>query len=70
MTKLLRSNNSLNVFNLLRAFVVSEGLKKIQEIKAAPGSKLRLYIEEINSFYPREIVEYYSPEYAETLMKR
>ena len=26
-----------------RAFVLSEGLKKMQEIKAAPGSKLRQY---------------------------
>lgn len=29
-------------------FVLSEGLKKIQEIKAAPGSKLRQYIDTIN----------------------
>jgi len=35
-----------------KAFVLSEGLKKIQEIKALPGSKLRLYIDEINSIYP------------------
>lgn len=53
-----------------KAFVVSEGLKKIQEIKAPPGSKLRLYIDEINQLYPQEIVQYYSPDYAETLMRR
>lgn len=55
---------------LFRAFVLSEGLKKIQEIKAPPGSKLRLYIDEINSIYPQEVVQYYSPDYANTLLRR
>jgi hypothetical protein len=54
----------------LRAFVLSEGLKKMQEIKAAPGSKLRQYIDEINQLYPADIIQYYSPDYAATLMKK
>jgi len=53
-----------NLFICNRSFVVTEGLKKIQEIPAGPGSKLRQYIDEINSIYPPEIVQYYSPDYA------
>ena len=48
----------------------SEGLKKIQDIKAHPGSKLKQYIDEINSLYPPSIIDYYSPDYAATLMKK
>ncbi|KAJ1484166.1 sperm associated antigen 6-like protein [Baffinella frigidus] len=39
-----------------KAFVTSGGLKKIQEIQAEPGSKLREYIDQINVCYPEEIV--------------
>merc|ERR1711988_312283 len=53
-----------------RSFVQSGGLQKIQEVKADVGSKLRDYIDEINHLYPPEIVNYYSPNYAETLLKR
>jgi len=42
----------------------------MQEIKAAPGSKLRQYIDEINNLYPADIIQYYSPDYAATLMKK
>ncbi|EWS75980.1 sperm-associated antigen 6 (macronuclear) [Tetrahymena thermophila SB210] len=51
-------------------FVLSEGLKKIQEIKAAPGSKLRQYIDTINQLYPQEIIQFYSPGYEQTLLKK
>jgi len=53
-----------------KAFVLSEGLKKIQDIKAQPGTKLRAYIDEINSHYPTEIVQYYTPDYKDTLLKK
>eukprot|EP00828_Plagiopyla_frontata_P000715 TRINITY_DN0_c2325_g1_i2.p2 TRINITY_DN0_c2325_g1~~TRINITY_DN0_c2325_g1_i2.p2 ORF type:complete len:144 (+),score=35.85 TRINITY_DN0_c2325_g1_i2:3-434(+) len=53
-----------------KQFVLSEGLKKIQEIRAPPGQKLRQYIDEINNLYPQEIIQYYSPDYAQTLMKK
>ena len=53
-----------------RTFVQSGGFQKIQEIQAEPGSKLREYIEEINSHYPQDIVNYYSPNYADKLLKR
>lgn len=63
-------SNFLRVFLINRSFVVTEGLKKIQQIKAGPGSKLRQYIDEINSLYPPEIVQYYSPDYAKTLLAK
>lgn len=56
--------------HIARQFVLSEGLKKIQEIKAAPGSKLRQYIDEINSLYPQEIIQYYSAGYEQALLKK
>lgn len=48
----------------------SGAFQKIQEIPADAGSKLREYIDEINTHYPADIVNYYSPEYAKTLMNR
>uniref|UniRef100_O75602-3 Isoform 3 of Sperm-associated antigen 6 n=4 Tax=Catarrhini TaxID=9526 RepID=O75602-3 len=53
-----------------RLFVTSGGLKKVQEIKAEPGSLLQEYINSINSCYPEEIVRYYSPGYSDTLLQR
>ena len=41
-----------------RLFVTSGGLKKVQEIKAEPGSALMEYINVINGCYPEEIVRY------------
>ncbi|MBZ3872563.1 Sperm-associated antigen 6 [Sciurus carolinensis] len=38
-----------------RLFVTSGGLKKVQEIKAEPGSLLQEYINSINNCYPEEI---------------
>ena len=34
------------------------------------GSKMRDYIDEINNLYPPDIVNYYSPNYAEDLLKK
>ncbi|XP_044084207.1 sperm-associated antigen 6 isoform X2 [Mustela nigripes] len=53
-----------------RLFVTSGGLKKVQEIKAEPGSLLQEYINSINNCYPEEIVRYYSPGYSDTLLQR
>jgi len=39
-------------------FVTSGGLKKVQEIKAEPGSAIQEYINAINSCYPEEIVRF------------
>ncbi len=48
-----------------RSFVQSGALQKVQEYKAELGTKLRDYIDEINHLYPPEIVNYYSPDYAD-----
>jgi len=40
-----------------RLFVTSGGLKKIQEIKAEPGSALAEHINTINGCFPEEIVK-------------
>mmetsp|Transcript_26295 Transcript_26295/g.25464 ORF Transcript_26295/g.25464 Transcript_26295/m.25464 type:complete len:98 (+) Transcript_26295:907-1200(+) len=53
-----------------KTFVQSGGFQKIQEIQAEPGSKLREYIDEINSHYPADIVNYYSPDYAKNLLTK
>jgi len=53
-----------------RSFVQSGGLQKIQECKTEVGSKMRDYIDEINNLYPADIVNYYSPNYAEDLLKK
>ena len=53
-----------------RTFVQSGGFQKIQEIQADPASKLSEYINEINGQYPPDVVNYYSPNYAEGLIKR
>ena len=53
-----------------RLFVTSGGLKKVQEIKAEPGSPLQEHINAINGCFPEEIVRYYSPGYSEALLQR
>jgi 3-methyladenine DNA glycosylase AlkD len=56
--------------NARRSFVQSGGLQKIQEVDAEIGSKLHDFIDEINMLYPIQIVQYYSPNYADTLLKQ
>merc|ERR1712014_448575 len=53
-----------------KEFVQSGGLQKVLAVKAEVGSKLKDFIEDINMLYPPEIVQYYSPNYAETLLKK
>ncbi|XP_064018586.1 sperm-associated antigen 6 [Pogoniulus pusillus] len=53
-----------------RLFVTTGGLKKVQEIKAEPGSLLQERINAINNCFPEEIVRYYSPGYPEMLLER
>lgn len=53
-----------------RKFVVSGGLKKVQQITAKPGSSLYQLILTINECFPEEIVKYYSPGYPETLLEQ
>lgn len=64
-----------------KSFVQSRGLARIQELKSGEGSgaqggdnaqhaKLQEYIATINACYPQEIVQFYSPNYADTLMQK
>lgn len=53
-----------------RSFVQSGGLKKIQEVKADLGSNLRDCVDEISMLYPLEIVQFYSPDYGDQLLKK
>jgi len=51
-------------------FVSSGAIQRLQDIEAEPGSKLKEFKDTINSCYPEEIVNYYSPNYSDTLMKK
>jgi len=59
-----------NDLNARRSFVQSGGLQKIQEVKCEVGTKLYDNIDEINSYYPQDIVNYYSPDYADSLLAK
>ena len=51
-------------------FILSGGLKSIQPKSNSANQKLRLCVTEINTIYPQEIVQYYSPDYADKLIKK
>jgi 3-methyladenine DNA glycosylase AlkD len=53
-----------------KSFVHSGCLKLMQEIQAEPGTKIRQFIADINALFPPEIVNFYSPQYPEVLMKK
>ena len=50
-----------------RSFVTSGGLQKILELQPEPGSARRL-VRAITECYPKEIVDYYSPNYSKQLL--
>eukprot|EP00769_Ergobibamus_cyprinoides_P000180 gnl/Ergobibamus_cyprinoides/1174.p2 GENE.gnl/Ergobibamus_cyprinoides/1174~~gnl/Ergobibamus_cyprinoides/1174.p2 ORF type:complete len:195 (+),score=63.34 gnl/Ergobibamus_cyprinoides/1174:150-734(+) len=52
-----------------RMFVSSGGLQKVQGVDAEPGTTLREAVEAINTCFPPEVVKYYSPDYAQTLLE-
>ena len=53
-----------------KEFVSSGAIQRLQDIEAEPGSKLKEFVDTINSCYPEEIVRYYSPGYSEQLMEK
>ncbi|CCW66380.1 unnamed protein product [Phytomonas sp. Hart1] len=53
-----------------REFVANRGLAIVQRVKSDPGSQLSEFIQVINACYPPEIVQYYSPEYAQTFVEK
>ena len=54
----------------MRNFAQNGGLQKLQELKSKVKEKNKNLIDEINSFYPIEIVKYYSPDYAADLLSK
>eukprot|EP00793_Prasinoderma_coloniale_P006401 PRCOL_00001231-RA len=53
------------------AFVTSGGFAKVQQIEATQaGSDIKESVDIINSCYPEEIVRYYSPNYAASLLEK
>jgi len=53
-----------------KIFVQNGGLHKLQELKSRVSPALKDKINEINGFYPEEIVKYYSPDYAKQLLNK
>lgn len=53
-----------------KRLVASKGLAELQLIEAEPGSELKDAIDLINSCYPEEVVQYYSPGYSEVLIAK
>ena len=59
-------NNQIELSNFAR----NGGLKKILGMRNRLQEPLRNYAETICSYYPKEIVNYYDPEYAQSLIDR
>eukprot|EP01067_Filipodium_phascolosomae_P001910 Filipodium_phascolosomae@DN2200_c0_g1_i2.p1 len=53
-----------------RRLVQCGGLKRIQTLDAPVGSRMRDSIEAVNGLYPKDIVNYFSPNYTDTLLKK
>jgi hypothetical protein len=51
-------------------FVTSGGFAKVQQLQAPSGTKVKDYVDAINSLYPEEIVRYYSPGYSQQLLEK
>uniref|UniRef100_A0A8C9LU60 Uncharacterized protein n=1 Tax=Piliocolobus tephrosceles TaxID=591936 RepID=A0A8C9LU60_9PRIM len=65
-SKILPNNPSYK-----KMFIKSGCLKYLQEIKhSEEGKKLDLEIKSINKIFPEDIINYYTPGYSDTLIKR
>lgn len=53
-----------------KAFVLNGGLQRLQELKQKVSEPSKEKIDEINSYYPDNMVKYYSPEYATQLLNK
>ena len=51
-------------------FLLTGGLKSIQQKALGADPKLKIHIDDINTRYPTEIVQYFSPDYPEALFKK
>lgn len=63
ISKLLPKNPKARV-----PFMTSGGFQAVQRIQAPAGSKMREYIDAINSCYPDQAVRYHSPQYPEAIL--
>ena len=52
----------------LKNFAQNGGLQKLQELLIKASETIKPLIEEINKYYPPDIVKYYSPDYASELL--
>lgn len=53
-----------------KLFIQSGSLQQLQRIPADPESKLGKYISQVNSLYPVEVINFYSPLYQDLLLKK
>jgi len=53
-----------------KAFVASGSLAYVQELNQSADGKLQEQIETLNSIYPPDVVEYYTPGYQERLLEQ
>lgn len=56
--------------NARKEFVAKNGLQRIQELNAEPGSTLRAAVDAVNACYPPEVVKYYSPDYSKEILQK
>ena len=54
----------------LRNFAQNGGLQKLQEIKSKVSPEIQQTINEINAYYPPDIINYYSPDYVNNLIDK
>jgi hypothetical protein len=53
-----------------KLFVQNSGLKKLQELRSKVTEPLREKIDQINDKYPSDIIKFYSPDYAASLINK
>jgi hypothetical protein len=53
-----------------KLFVQNSGLKKLQELRSKVSEPLREKIDQINDKYPSDIIKFYSPDYAASLINK
>lgn len=53
-----------------KSFMLSGCLQKLQSVKADQGSELQEHIAAINACYPPEVIQSFSPNFKETMLKK
>ncbi|KAA6392732.1 MAG: hypothetical protein EZS28_011742 [Streblomastix strix] len=55
---------------LRKQFMVCGGLKFIQELDAEPGTTIKEVVDIINTYYPQEVIRYFTPAYFDELLQK